>query len=99
MIELTKSEEEIMLIIWDINGGFMSEIYEKTINTGKAYSTINTTVSILESKGFVRHKKFGRKFQYFPTFSKDDYVKFLLNKIKKLYYPNSNNFCLNDLIS
>ena len=40
-----------------------------------AYNTVSTIVRILEKKGFVAHKAYGKTHEYYPVVSKDDYAR------------------------
>lgn len=60
MRELTRAEEQIMQILWDIEKGFVKDILEKMSEPKPAYNTVSTIVRILERKGFVSHKAYGK---------------------------------------
>lgn len=87
--ELTKAEEQIMQILWDIKEGFVKEIIEKLPEPKPAYNTVSTIVRILEQKGFVSHKAFGKSHQYYPLVSKTDYTGFYIRGMVKNYFGNS----------
>ena len=54
--ELTKAEDQVMQILWDLKSGFVKDIIEQMPEPKPAYNTISTIVRILETKGFVDHK-------------------------------------------
>ena len=54
-----------------------------------AYNTVSTIVRILETKGFVDHKAYGKTHEYFPLISKEKYTKFYLNNLLKGYFNGS----------
>ena len=89
MRELTRAEEEIMQVLWKIKKGFVKEILEHFNEPKPAYNTISTIVRILQEKGFVSHKAYGRTHEYFPIVSKDDYSKMHLKTFVKDYFSNS----------
>ncbi len=89
MKELTKAEEQIMQILWKIKEGFVKDIIEYFSDPKPAYNTVSTIVRILEDKGFISHKSFGRTHQYFPTVSKKEYTKKFANKLVKNYFSGS----------
>jgi len=89
MRELTRAEEEIMQVLWKIKKGFVKEILEHFNEPKPAYNTISTIVRILQEKGFVSHKAYGRTHEYFPIISKDDYSKMHLKTFVKDYFSNS----------
>lgn len=92
MIQLTKAEEEIMHIIWRLERCIVSDILKK-ISTDDGskppHSTISSIVRILEGKGFLNHKAYGRTYEYFPIISKEDYTKTTLNKLVSNYFEGS----------
>ncbi len=89
MKELTKAEEQIMQILWEIKTGFVKDILEEIAEPKPAYNTVSTIVRILERKGFVSYKNYGKTHQYFPTVSKEQYRKSTLKNIVKGYFDNS----------
>lgn len=74
MKQLTKSEEAIMKIIWAKEKCMVSEIIEELDEPETPHSTISSIVRILERKGFVNHKAYGRTHEYFPVISKEKYA-------------------------
>jgi len=87
--ELTKAEEQIMQILWDIEKGFIKDIVEKLPNPKPAYNTVSTIVRILEKKGFINHKAYGNTYEYFPVISKKNYTKEFMGGLVKNYFSNS----------
>lgn len=62
---LTPAELRLMDVLWTRGPATVSEVLEALPSDPPlAYSTVITTLRILETKGFVRHKKDGRAFQY-----------------------------------
>jgi len=89
MKKLTKAEEEIMQIVWELKQGFVNDIMDKLPLPKPAYNTVSTIVRILEKKGFVSHNAFGNTHQYFPIVTKEDYSASLLKGIIQNYFGNS----------
>ncbi len=89
MRELTRAEEEVMQILWKIKRGFVKEILEHFDEPKPAYNTVSTIVRILQDKGFVSHKAYGRTHQYYPLVTKDDYSKMHLKTFVKDYFSDS----------
>lgn len=86
---LTRAEEEIMQILWQLERGVVKDIIEKMPDPKPAYNTVSTIIRILESKGFVDHKAYGKTHEYFPLVSKDDYSKRFMKGFMKGYFNNS----------
>ena len=94
MQRLTKAEEEIMHIIWQLGRCTVSDILdviEKTdTERGRPpHSSISTIVRILEEKKFLDHKAYGKTYEYFPTVAKDDYSTKTLSKFITDYFEGS----------
>lgn len=89
MKELTKAEDQVMQILWQIEKGFVKDIIEQMPDPKPAYNTVSTIVRILETKGFVDHNSYGKTHEYFPIISKDRYSKFYLNNMLKGYFNGS----------
>ncbi len=87
--ELTRAEEEVMQILWRLKKGFIKEILEKFGEPRPAYSTVSTIIRILQEKGFVNYRVYGRTYQYFPVISKDDYRKSQMSNFVRNYFSNS----------
>jgi BlaI family transcriptional regulator, penicillinase repressor len=89
MRELTRAEEEVMQVLWKIEKGFVKEILEHFPEPRPAYNTVSTIVRILQEKGFVTHKAYGRTHEYYPVVSKDNYSKMHLKTFVKDYFSKS----------
>jgi BlaI family transcriptional regulator, penicillinase repressor len=87
--ELTKAEDQVMQILWKLESGFVKDIVEQLPEPKPAYNTVSTIVRILETKGFVDHKAYGKTHEYFPIISKEKYTKFYLNNLLKGYFNGS----------
>jgi BlaI family penicillinase repressor len=87
--ELTKAEDQVMQILWKIERGVVKDIMEEMPEPKPAYNTVSTIVRILEQKGFVDHKAYGKTHEYFPTITKEKYTKFYLNNLLKGYFDGS----------
>jgi len=89
MKELTRAEEQVMQILWDLEKGFVKEIRAEMPEPKPAYNTVSTIVRILEKKGFVSHYVFGNTHQYYPLISKKEYSKNRVSSMVKDYFKNS----------
>ena len=87
--ELTKAEEEVMQILWRLKRAFIKDILERFDEPRPAYSTVSTIIRILQDKGFVSYKVYGRTYQYFPVITKDDYRKSKMSSFVRNYFSNS----------
>ena len=89
MKQLTKAEEEVMHILWQLQKANVATIIEQLPEPKPAYNTVSTIVRILESKGFVDHEKEGKGYLYFPLVKKADYSNQSINKLVDNYFQGS----------
>jgi predicted transcriptional regulator len=89
MKELTKAEEQIMQILWKLGKGFVNDIIDQMPEPKPAYNTVSTIVRIMETKGFVEHKAYGKTHEYYPLISKEQYSKGFLKGFVKDYFSSS----------
>lgn len=89
MKELTKAEEQIMQILWELEKGFVKDIIEKMPEPKPAYNTVSTIVRILEQKGFVDHTAYGKTHEYFPMVSKKEYTRSFMKNFVRNYFKGS----------
>ena len=87
--ELTKAEEQVMQILWQLNEAIVKDIIEKMPDPKPAYNTVSTVVRVLEGKGFIGHKAYGNSHVYFPAVTESEYKKFTFDKMMKNYFSNS----------
>ena len=91
MKELTRAEEQIMRVLWQLEKGVVHDIIAKIKEPKPAYNTVSTIVRILEKKGFVSHISYGRTHQYFPIIAESDYKTTYFNNFLGRYFENSFN--------
>ena len=89
MNELTKAEEQIMQLLWELEKAFVNDVLEHLPEPKPAYNTVSTIIRILEKKGFVAHKAYGKTHQYYQVVSKDQYATFRANYLLGNYFGNS----------
>ena len=89
MTTLTKAEERIMQILWDLERGFIKDIQEQFPNPQPPYNTISTIVRVLVKKEIVSYKTYGGSYQYFPMITKEEYRSEQMGRLMKNYFGNS----------
>ncbi len=97
MERLTKAEEPIMKIIWDKGDVFVKEIVND-LPEQTPYNTVSSLVRILESKGMVGHRAFGRTHQYFPVVKRGEYRKRMLKNMIVEYFDGSYKGLLSQIL-
>ena len=89
MITLTKAEEQLMHILWEMETALVRDILEKLPDPKPAYNTISTVIRVLEKKEFVNHKSYGNTHEYYPLITKKEYTKFHFGGFMEKYFNNS----------
>lgn len=88
--ELTRSEEQVMLVLWQRGPSFAKEVQAALPAAPPlAYTTVSTIIRVLAQKGFVGHEAFGRTHRYQPLVGQDAYRQFLLRKLLDSYFGGS----------
>ena len=88
---LTKSEMQLMNILWNLNrGACVNDILAQYPDPKPAYTTIATFLKILTQKGFVEHKKgSGKLLIYSPLITKEKYRRQVMEEVKDDFFGNS----------
>lgn len=89
MTDLTKAEEKIMKILWDIERGFIKDIIEQYPPPPPPYNSVSTIVRVLVQKNIVSYTAYGKSHQYYPLISKEEYRRGQLSRLVSDYYNNS----------
>lgn len=87
--ELTRAELEIMQILWDRGNGFVNDILEALPEPKPAYNTVSTVVRILEKKGYVEHKAYGKSHEYYPIVDRDSYTQGFMSSVLNNFFGGS----------
>lgn len=88
-MQLTKAEEQVMQILWEMKDGIVKDIREKFDEPRPARNTVSTVLRVLEKKGFVGHKAYGNIHVYYPLVSRKEYSKNQLFGLMESYFNNS----------
>ena len=89
MQELTKAELEIMQVIWRKGRVLVHDILSEMPEPKPAYNTVSTIVRILENKGFVSHKAYGRTHEYYPLVEKEEYTNSYMRGVLDNFFEGS----------
>ncbi len=88
-MQLSKTEEQLMELIWKQEKIFMKDIIENYPDPKPATTTIATLLKRMQDKGFVAYNVFGNSRQYYPLVKKVDYFSKHVNGMIKNYFDNS----------
>jgi predicted transcriptional regulator len=87
---LTEAELRIMRILWERGESLVSELVAAMPeSTPLAYTSVLTTVRILEQKGYVRHRQEGRAFIYRPCIAERDASRSEIRHMLDRFFGNS----------
>ncbi len=89
MNKLTKAEEEVMQYLWEHGANTVRVLIDMMDEPKPPHSTISSIIRILEKKGFVNHKAYGRTYEYFPVIAKKEYSKFSIKNLVSNYFEGS----------
>lgn len=88
-MKLSKSEEQLMQYLWELEEAFLGDLLEKYPEPKPASSTVATLLKRMTDKGFVGYEQMGRSRQYYPLVKKSDYFSKHVNKLIKKFFNNS----------
>jgi BlaI family penicillinase repressor len=86
---LTKAEEQIMQVIWNLDKAFLRDIMEAMPEPKPHSNTVATILKILVEKEFVGINVYGRTHQYYPLVGKEAYSKSTMSNLVKGYFEGS----------
>ena len=88
-MQLSKSEEELMNIIWKLKKAFMKDLLDAHPQPKPATTTVATLLKRMTDKGFVGYESLGRSREYFPLVKKKDYFAKHVNGLTKNFFNDS----------
>ncbi|TSJ44546.1 BlaI/MecI/CopY family transcriptional regulator [Mucilaginibacter corticis] len=88
-MKLTKSEEQLMELIWTHEKIFMKDILSSYPDPKPAGTTIATLLKRMQDKGFVAYNTLGNSRQYYALVKKSAYFSKEVNGIIKNYFNDS----------
>ena len=92
-MSLSKSEEQVMNYLWELEAAFMKDLLAAYPEPKPATTTVLTLLKRMKDKGYVDYKLYGNSRQYYPVVSKEDHFsKHLKGLIKKFFNNSSTQF-------
>lgn len=89
MEELTSNEEQIMRIFWKLERAIVRDILDQLPEPKPPYTTLASSVKVLEKKGYLGHKSYGKTNEYFILIAESDYRKKSFNSLVKNFFGGS----------
>ena len=88
-LHLTERELDIMSVLWELGEATVTEIRER-LDPDLAYTSVSTMVRLLESKGFVSHRRGeGKTHVYFPLVDAETAGESVLARVLQRIYGGS----------
>ena len=89
-LTLTEAELRLMDVLWAKRSATVGEVLAGLPeNTALAYSTVLTTLRILEQKGYVAHVESGRAFVYHPLIGREEARRNATQQLVRRFFDNS----------
>ena len=96
---LTDAELRLMEVLWEHGAATVSGVVDKLPKcVPLAYSTVLTTLRILENKGYLRHSKEGRAFIYRPIVGRAKARENAITHLLRRFFENSPELLMLNLI-
>ena len=98
-ITLTEAELRLMKVLWERGESAVAELVSAVSEERPlAYTSVLTTVRILENKGYVRHRQEGRAFLYSPCIDEFEAGKSEVRHVLQRFFGNSRERLLLSLL-
>jgi predicted transcriptional regulator len=96
---LTEAELRLMQVLWEKGSATVSEVAERLPKSVPlAYSTVLTTLRILETKGYLAHTKDGRAFIYRPVVGREEARESAIAHLVRRFFDGSPELLMLKLI-
>jgi predicted transcriptional regulator len=98
-ITLTPAELRLMKVLWDRGESSVAEMVTATADEGElAYTSVLTTIRILETKGYVSHRQEGRAFLYNSSVGEIEAGRSEVRHVLQRFFGNSRERLLLSLL-
>lgn len=98
-LNLTEGELPLMQVLWERRRATVGDVVAAlSADPPLAYSTVLTTLRILEGKGYVRHTKEGRAFVYEPIIVREEASRKALKHLVNRFFGGSSELLVMNLL-
>ena len=98
-ITLTPAELRLMKVLWTRGESAVSDMVTATADEGPlAYTSVLTTIRILEQKGYVEHRQEGRAFLYSASVGEQEASRSEVRHVLQRFFGNSRERLLLSLL-
>ena len=95
---LTDAEARLMTVLWDRQRATVAEVVAALGKRTVSYSTVQTLLRILETKGYVAHEKAGRAFVYRPVVDQKQARRRALSHLVSRLFNNSPSLLVTNVL-
>jgi predicted transcriptional regulator len=86
---LTEAEYRLMDILWDLGNATVADVHARLADRPIAYTTVLSTLTILERKGYVRHTMRGKANVYKPRVGRDAARRSVIENVLATFFEGS----------
>ncbi len=98
-ITLTKAELRLMKLLWSRGESTVADLVAAAAPDGElAYTSVLTTIRILETKGYVKHRQEGRAFLYSAAVGEAEASRSEVRHVLERFFGNSRERLLLSLL-
>ena len=87
-LDLGRRERQILDVIYQLGESSVGEVLRR-LPDPPSYSAVRTMIRLLESKGFLRHRREGTRYVYRPTQSREVASRSALAHLMKTFFSGS----------
>lgn len=95
---LTDAEARLMTVLWDRQRATVADVVAALGKRAVSYSTVQTLLRILETKGYVAHEKSGRAFVYRPVIDQKQARRRALSHLVSRLFNNSPSLLVTNVL-
>lgn len=89
MEKLTRQEEELLMVIYQVGDGFIKDFLDQMPEPRPPYTTVASTAKNLERKGFLKSKQYRNSYSYSPVYELSDFKSRFMSNVVQNYFENS----------
>ena len=95
---LTDAEARLMTVLWERQRATVAEVVAALGKRTASYSTVQTLLRILETKGYIAHEKSGRAFVYRPVVDQKQARRRALSHLVSRLFNNSPSLLITNVL-
>jgi BlaI family penicillinase repressor len=89
MEKLTRQEEELLMVIYQVGSGFIKDFLDTMPEPRPPYTTLASTAKNLERKGFLTSKQYRNSYAYSPVYELSEFKSRFMTNVVQNYFENS----------